>query len=256
MRRAYSATSPNVPKRCAKCSENPKPSDGLTPAGRFFSEIGPAFFVKLWTNTGKCAKINNIVNIVKTKRSESGPMRAENAGSAPERAGCGGLRGTVSASAAVSDACGALRLTEKRVPMKLLFKQRFFSWFDSYDIYNEAGDTVYVVKGQLSWGHCLKIFDSLGNELGTVRERVLTFLPQFELYLGDTSAASARRLPSSGPSTISTATAGMWRAIFSGGITKSATPPDRRSPWCPRSFSTRRTPTQSMYTTRRTRFTR
>ena len=36
--------------------------------------------------------------------------------------------------------------------MKLLFKQRFFSWFDSYDIYNEAGETVYVVKGQLSWG--------------------------------------------------------------------------------------------------------
>lgn len=104
-------------------------------------------------------------------------MPAENAGSAPERAGRGGLRGTVSASMAVSDACGALRLTEKRVPMKLLFKQRFFSWFDSYDIYNEAGDTVYVVKGQLSWGHCLKIFDSLGNELGTVRERVLTFLP-------------------------------------------------------------------------------
>ena len=40
--------------------------------------------------------------------------------------------------------------------MKLLFKQRVFSWFDSYDIYNEAGETVYVVKGQLSWGHCFK----------------------------------------------------------------------------------------------------
>lgn len=68
--------------------------------------------------------------------------------------------------------------------MKLLFKQRFFSWFDSYDIYNEAGETVYVVKGQLSWGHCLKIFDACGEELGTVKERVLTFLPAFELYLG------------------------------------------------------------------------
>ena len=53
--------------------------------------------------------------------------------------------------------------------MKLLFKQRFFSWFDSYDIFNEAGDTVYVVKGQLSWGHCLKIFDAYGNEVGSVR---------------------------------------------------------------------------------------
>lgn len=68
--------------------------------------------------------------------------------------------------------------------MKLLFKQRFFSWFDSYDIYDEAGKTVYTVKGQLSWGHCLKIFDSFGNEIGTVKERVLTFLPKFEIYLG------------------------------------------------------------------------
>jgi uncharacterized protein YxjI len=67
--------------------------------------------------------------------------------------------------------------------MKLLFKQRFFSWFDSYDVYNEAGETVYTVKGQLAWGHCLKIFDARGVEIGTVRERVLTFLPKFEIYL-------------------------------------------------------------------------
>lgn len=69
--------------------------------------------------------------------------------------------------------------------MKLLFKQRFFSWFDSYDIYNEAGQTVYTVKGQLAWGHCLKIYDAVGNEIGTVKERVFTFLPKFEMYLGD-----------------------------------------------------------------------
>lgn len=68
--------------------------------------------------------------------------------------------------------------------MKLLFKQKFFSWFDSYDIYNEAGETLYTVKGQLSWGHCLKIFDSNGYEIGMVKERVLTFLPKFEMYLG------------------------------------------------------------------------
>ena len=43
---------------------------------------------------------------------------------------------------------------------------------------------LYTVKGQLSWGHCLKIFDGWGNELGTVQEKILTFLPQFELYLG------------------------------------------------------------------------
>lgn len=72
--------------------------------------------------------------------------------------------------------------------MKLLFKQRFFSWFDSYDIYNEAGETVYTVKGQLAWGHRLKIFDRLDREVGLVQQRVLTFLPKFELYVGDTYA--------------------------------------------------------------------
>ena len=70
--------------------------------------------------------------------------------------------------------------------MKLLFKQRLFSWFDSYDIYNEAGQVVYTVKGQLAWGHGLKIFDARGNELGTVKERIFTFLPKFEMYLGAT----------------------------------------------------------------------
>lgn len=69
--------------------------------------------------------------------------------------------------------------------MKLLFKQRYFSWFDSYDIYNEYGEVVYAVKGQLSWGHCLKIYDNVGREVGTVQERVLTFLPKFEIYLGN-----------------------------------------------------------------------
>ena len=69
--------------------------------------------------------------------------------------------------------------------MKLLFKQRFFSWFDRYDSYDEQGNTVYTVKGQLSWGHCLKIYDAWGNEIGTVKEVVLTFLPKFEIYLGN-----------------------------------------------------------------------
>lgn len=70
--------------------------------------------------------------------------------------------------------------------MRLLFKQRFFSWLDSYDVYDEAGDTAYTVKGQLAWGHCLKIFDASGSEVGMVQEKVLTFLPKFEMYQNDT----------------------------------------------------------------------
>lgn len=69
--------------------------------------------------------------------------------------------------------------------MRMYFKQRLFSWFDSYDIYNEQGNPIYVVKGQISWGHCLKIFDPYGNEAGTVKEQIFTFLPKFEIYQGN-----------------------------------------------------------------------
>ncbi len=72
--------------------------------------------------------------------------------------------------------------------MKLLFKQRFFSWFDSYDIYDEAGNTVFTVKGALAWGHLLRIYDAIGNEIGCVKEKIFTWLPSFEIYFGDNYA--------------------------------------------------------------------
>ena len=68
--------------------------------------------------------------------------------------------------------------------MKLLFKQRMFSWFDSYDIYDENGNTLFVVKGQFSIGHLLKIFDANGNEVGFIKQKILTWLPKFEMYVG------------------------------------------------------------------------
>ena len=76
--------------------------------------------------------------------------------------------------------------------MRLLFQQRFFSWFDSYDIYDEAGDTVYVVEGKLSWGHRLEIYSADHTHLGTVKEEVLTLLPRFALYAGGDYIGSIR----------------------------------------------------------------
>jgi len=68
--------------------------------------------------------------------------------------------------------------------MELLFRQRLFSWFDSYDVFDPEGNTVFTVKGELSWGHRLQIYDAGGRHLGTVQERVLTWLPKFQLYTG------------------------------------------------------------------------
>ena len=69
--------------------------------------------------------------------------------------------------------------------MKLWFKQRFFSWFDSYDIYHEDGSTAFTVEGKLSWGHRLHILNAEGAHIATVQQQVLTLLPKFEFYVAD-----------------------------------------------------------------------
>ena len=77
--------------------------------------------------------------------------------------------------------------------MKLLFKQRLFSWLDSYDIYDEDGNTRYTVQGQLALGHRLHILDAQGRHVGTVQEKLFHFLPTFELYIGDTYMGRIRK---------------------------------------------------------------
>lgn len=77
--------------------------------------------------------------------------------------------------------------------MKLLIKERLFSWFDSYDVYNADNLTEYTVQGQLAWGHCLKIYDKNQNEIGMVKEVILTWLPKFELYLSQRYIGSVER---------------------------------------------------------------
>ena len=77
--------------------------------------------------------------------------------------------------------------------MKMLFKQRAFSWFDSYDIFDEYENVLFRVEGRLSWGHKLEISDANGRFLGTVREKVFAWMPRFKLYVGDEYAGSLRR---------------------------------------------------------------
>lgn len=77
--------------------------------------------------------------------------------------------------------------------MQLLFKQRLFSWLCSYDVYDRYGETVYTVRGELGWGHCLRIYDRNNVPVGLVKQKVLTFLPKFELFVGERSLGFIRR---------------------------------------------------------------
>ena len=69
--------------------------------------------------------------------------------------------------------------------MKLVFKQKMFSWFDSYDVFDGYDNSVvYTVKGQLALGHCFKIYDAYGSEVGFIRQKLFSFLPKYEIYYG------------------------------------------------------------------------
>ncbi len=69
--------------------------------------------------------------------------------------------------------------------MKLLIKQRIFSWRDSYDIYDEAGNVKYIVKAEfLAMGHQLHVYDANMREIGQINQKLITFLPQFEVVIG------------------------------------------------------------------------
>ncbi len=77
--------------------------------------------------------------------------------------------------------------------MKLLFKQRLFSWFDSYDIYAENGSVMFTVEGRMGWGKKLEISDATGKYLGMLKQEIFTFLPSFEMYIGERHVGCVRK---------------------------------------------------------------
>lgn len=69
--------------------------------------------------------------------------------------------------------------------MKLLIKQRVFSWTDTYDVYDENGNAKYFVKAEfLALGHRLHVYDAADREVGVIRQKLMTLLPVFEIEVG------------------------------------------------------------------------
>ncbi len=79
--------------------------------------------------------------------------------------------------------------------MQLLIKQKVFSWTDTYDIFDESGEARYYVKTEfLSLGHQIHVYDKRsGREVGSIHQKLLTFLPQFEIIVGGQPMGSVRR---------------------------------------------------------------
>lgn len=69
--------------------------------------------------------------------------------------------------------------------MRLLLKQKVFSWSDSYEIYDDNGAIKYYVKSDIfSLSHKLRVYDQNHYEIAMVREKVLKLVPVFEIEIG------------------------------------------------------------------------
>lgn len=79
--------------------------------------------------------------------------------------------------------------------MKLLIRQRAFSLTDSFYVYAEDGRIRFEVKGAFfSIGHRFTVWDCrTGREVGQIREKLLTLMPEFEVCLEGRSLGTIRK---------------------------------------------------------------
>lgn len=67
--------------------------------------------------------------------------------------------------------------------MNLYIKQKLFSWGDKFFIYDEAGNEIYRVEGEVfTFGKKLHLYDLQGNELAYIEQELLTFRPKYHIY--------------------------------------------------------------------------
>lgn len=79
--------------------------------------------------------------------------------------------------------------------MKLLIRQRVFSWTDSYDVFDEWGTPIYEVRAAFfALGHQIHVYDkATGRDLGSIHQRLLTLMPVFDIVIGGRTMGTVRK---------------------------------------------------------------
>ena len=70
--------------------------------------------------------------------------------------------------------------------MRLLIREKVFSWADKFTVTDENGEARYIVEGQFfSWGKKLRVYDLQEREVAYIEQKVMSFLPRYCVYVGD-----------------------------------------------------------------------
>jgi len=79
--------------------------------------------------------------------------------------------------------------------MQLMIKQRVFTWTDTYDVYDDSGEARYYVEAEMfAFGHQIHVYDKRsGQEVGSIHQKLFTFLPQFEIVINGQPMGTIRK---------------------------------------------------------------
>lgn len=78
--------------------------------------------------------------------------------------------------------------------MKLYIKQKIFSWTDKFFVKNEQGEDVYSVEGELlSFGKRLHIYNAKSEEVAFLKQKVWSWMPKYEIFIGEEKEAGINR---------------------------------------------------------------
>jgi len=78
--------------------------------------------------------------------------------------------------------------------MILHINRHIFSIGGKYDITDDQGALVFKVIGQIfTIGHKLELQDPNGNLLAKIHQRILTFVPEYDILVGDVVVATVQK---------------------------------------------------------------
>lgn len=78
--------------------------------------------------------------------------------------------------------------------MRLMIKEKVFSWTDTFTVTDEAGNDRYYVSGELfSFGKKLHVTDTEGREVAYVEQHIWSFLPRYRVLVNGEQIAEVVR---------------------------------------------------------------
>ena len=75
----------------------------------------------------------------------------------------------------------------------MYISQKMFSLFGKYEVKNSDGSLAYIVEGKPSFTKKLNIYDANHQEVGSIRKVMLSFLPEFKIWIANKEVGDIKK---------------------------------------------------------------